>query len=63
MYQIILFLLSVVELTKTDLTRLVWLLHPEVKAVIGIRAVFAQWVLLPGMKMVNHNRGKGSHHF
>jgi hypothetical protein len=44
-----------VKLTSTDVKRVVWLLHPEVRVVIAIRAVFAQTFLLPGMKMVNSN--------
>jgi hypothetical protein len=57
------FLLHVVPLTKIDIEQLLWLLHPEVQAVIAIRAVFAHWVLLPGMHMANCNRGKGFYSF
>jgi len=44
-----------VTLTSHDIQRIIWLLNPEVKCVIGMRAVFAACFLLPGMKMVNNN--------
>jgi hypothetical protein len=51
LFQIICFLVKVVPLTKIDLKRILWLLHPEVQCALGTRAVLAAHFLLPGMKM------------
>jgi len=37
-------------LTKIELQRIFWVLHPEVRCVLAVRAVFAHAFLLPAMK-------------
>lgn len=40
-------------MTKNELKRIFWILHPEVRGVIAARAAFAKFFLLPGMKKAN----------
>ncbi len=53
LFFIILFIIVVSDVTKNELKRIFWILHPEVRGVIAARAAFAKFFLLPGMKKAN----------
>ncbi len=53
LYFILLYIILVSDLTKNEMRRIFWFLHPEVRCIIAARAVFAQSFLLPGMKKAN----------
>ena len=50
LYHLLLFVVKYTVLTKHELQRIFWVLHPEVQCVLAARAVFAHGFLKPAMK-------------
>ena len=50
LYFILLFVVQHTILTKIELQRIFWVLHPEVQCIIAVRAVFAHAFLKPAMR-------------
>ena len=57
LYYILAYFVKITNLTPAEWTRIFWVLHPEVRCVLGARAAFARVFLQPAMKKVNkiHN--------
>ncbi len=53
LYSLLLFVVQHTILTKNELQRIFWILHPELRCIIAARAVFAHAFLLPAMKKAN----------